>query len=132
MKVINSSGKRKPAIARATVKDGKGRVRVNSVPLEILQPELRRVGARFPQHVGTVHGKGLVAALHVVKPGGIEPDKELATRIVWRCIEKGLMLFAPVGYAGASVKISPPLVIEEDAIREGIGVLEEAMEEVIS
>jgi 4-aminobutyrate aminotransferase/diaminobutyrate-pyruvate transaminase/4-aminobutyrate aminotransferase/(S)-3-amino-2-methylpropionate transaminase len=98
---------------------------------EILQPELRRVGARFPEHVGTVHGKGLVASLHIVKPGGIEPDKELATRIVWRCVEKGLMLFAPVGYAGASVKISPPLVIEEDALREGIAVLEEAMEEVI-
>jgi 4-aminobutyrate aminotransferase/(S)-3-amino-2-methylpropionate transaminase len=99
---------------------------------EILQPELHRVGKRFPQHVGTVHGKGLVASLHIVKPGGIEPDKELATQIVWRCIEKGLMLFAPVGYAGASVKISPPLVIAEDAIREGIGVLEQAMEEVIS
>jgi 4-aminobutyrate aminotransferase/diaminobutyrate-pyruvate transaminase/4-aminobutyrate aminotransferase/(S)-3-amino-2-methylpropionate transaminase len=99
---------------------------------EILQPELRRVGKRFPQHVGTVHGKGLVASLHIVKPGGIDPDKELATQIVWRCVEKGLMLFAPVGYAGASVKISPPLVIEEDAIREGVAVLEEAMEEVIS
>ncbi len=98
---------------------------------EILQPELRRVGKRFPQHVGAVHGKGLVASLHVVKPGGIEPDKELATQIVWRCVEKGLMLFAPVGYAGASVKISPPLVIEEDAIHEGVGVLEQAIEEVI-
>jgi 4-aminobutyrate aminotransferase/diaminobutyrate-pyruvate transaminase/4-aminobutyrate aminotransferase/(S)-3-amino-2-methylpropionate transaminase len=99
---------------------------------EILQPEVRRVGKRFPEHVGTVHGKGLVVSLHIVKPGGIEPDKELATRIVWRCVEKGLMLFAPVGYAGASVKISPPLVIEEDAIREGVAVLEEAMQEVIS
>ena len=99
---------------------------------EILQPELHRVGKRFPQHVGAVHGKGLVASLHIVKPGGIEPDKELATQIVWRCVEKGLMLFAPVGYAGASVKISPPLVIAEDAIREGVAVLQEAMEEVIS
>jgi 4-aminobutyrate aminotransferase-like enzyme len=99
---------------------------------EILQPELRRVGGRFPEHVGAVHGKGLVASLHMVKPGGIEPDKELATRIVWRCVEKGLMLFAPVGYAGASVKISPPLVIEEDALREGVSVLEEAIEEVLT
>jgi len=98
---------------------------------EILQPELRRIGEQFPDHIGAVHGKGLVASLHMVKPGGIEPDKELATEIVWRCVEKGLMLFAPVGYAGASVKISPPLVIEEDAIREGVGVLEEAIEEVV-
>ncbi len=98
---------------------------------ELLQPELRRVGERFGEHVGAVHGKGLVASLHMVKPGGIEPDKERATRIVWRCVEKGLMLFAPVGYAGASVKLSPPLVIEEEPLREGIAVLEEAMEEVL-
>jgi hypothetical protein len=38
-------------------------------------------------------------------------------------------MFAPVGYAGASVKIAPPLVTPEDAIREGVGVLEEAMRE---
>ncbi|MFH1265341.1 MAG: aspartate aminotransferase family protein [Planctomycetota bacterium] len=98
---------------------------------EILQPEVRRIGRRFPEHIGTVHGKGLVASLHMVKPGGIEANPELATEIVWRCVEKGLMMFAPVGYSGASVKISPPLVIEEDAIREGIGVLEEAIEEVL-
>jgi len=98
---------------------------------EILQPEVRRIGRRFPEHIGTVHGKGLVASLHMVKPGGIEPNPKLATEIVWRCVEKGLLMFAPVGYSGASVKISPPLVIEEDAIREGIVVLEEAIEEVL-
>lgn len=98
---------------------------------EVLQPELRRIGARFPQHVGVVHGRGLVAALHMVKPGGIEPNPELASRIVLRCVEKGLMLFAPVGFAGASVKIAPPLVIGEEALREGIAVVEEAIEESI-
>ncbi|MHC4402800.1 MAG: aspartate aminotransferase family protein, partial [Planctomycetota bacterium] len=74
----------------------------------------------------------LVASLHMVRPGGIEPDAKLATEIVWRCVEKGLMLFAPVGYAGASVKISPPLVIQEDAVREGASVLEEAIEEMVT
>jgi len=48
MKVINSSGKRKTAIARATIKDGKGRVKINSVPLEILQPELARLKMMEP------------------------------------------------------------------------------------
>ena len=48
MKVINSSGKRKTAIARATIKDGKGRVRINSVPLEILEPELARLKMMEP------------------------------------------------------------------------------------
>jgi len=41
-KVIVSSGKRKTAIARATIKEGKGRIRINGVPLEILPNELSR------------------------------------------------------------------------------------------
>ena len=41
-KSVESSGKRKTAIARASVKAGKGRVRVNSEPIEILQPALAR------------------------------------------------------------------------------------------
>jgi 4-aminobutyrate aminotransferase/diaminobutyrate-pyruvate transaminase/4-aminobutyrate aminotransferase/(S)-3-amino-2-methylpropionate transaminase len=98
---------------------------------EILQPELRRIGERFADHIGAVHGKGLVASLHIVKPGGIEPDKELAGDIVRRAVEKGLLMFAPVGYAGASVKISPPLMIDEEPLRESIAVVEEAIEEAI-
>ncbi len=98
---------------------------------EILQPELRRIGQMYPEHIGMVHGKGLVASLHIVKPGGIEPDTELASAIVLRCVEKGLMMFAPVGYAGASVKVSPPLTISEEPLRESIAVLEEACKEVI-
>ena len=47
-KVVQSSGKRKTAVARATVKAGKGRVRVNSEPIEILQPALSRRKAMEP------------------------------------------------------------------------------------
>mgnify|MGYP005745578969 FL=1 len=41
-KSVEYSGKRKTAVARATVKPGKGRVRVNSEPIEIMQPALAR------------------------------------------------------------------------------------------
>jgi small subunit ribosomal protein S9 len=41
-KVLLTSGKRKTAIARATVKAGKGRIRINNVPLEILEPKIAR------------------------------------------------------------------------------------------
>ncbi len=41
-KVIVLSGKRKTAIARVTVRAGKGRVRINNVPLEIFEPKLAR------------------------------------------------------------------------------------------
>ncbi|WP_267639483.1 30S ribosomal protein S9 [Haloarchaeobius amylolyticus] len=41
--VTNTSGKKKTAIARATVKDGKGRVRINSKPVELVEPEISRL-----------------------------------------------------------------------------------------
>jgi len=41
-RVLLTSGKRKTAIARATVKPGKGRIRVNNVPLEIFEPRVAR------------------------------------------------------------------------------------------
>lgn len=41
-KVVNTSGKRKMAVARATVKAGRGRVRINRSPVEIYTPELAR------------------------------------------------------------------------------------------
>jgi small subunit ribosomal protein S9 len=43
VKVVVSSGKRKTAIARATVKEGKGRIRINGIPLEVLANELSKV-----------------------------------------------------------------------------------------
>ncbi len=41
-KVLLTSGKRKTAVARATVRDGQGIIRINKVPLEILEPEIAR------------------------------------------------------------------------------------------
>jgi small subunit ribosomal protein S9 len=39
-RVILESGKRKTAIARATLRAGKGLVRINKIPLEIYTPEI--------------------------------------------------------------------------------------------
>ncbi len=41
--VTNTSGKKKTAVARATVRDGEGRVRINSQPIELVEPELARL-----------------------------------------------------------------------------------------
>lgn len=98
---------------------------------EILQPALRRIGRRFQDRIGAVHGQGLVASLHMVQVGSSDPDPELAFDIVRRAMEKGLLMFSPVGYGGASVKISPPLVIQEEPLRESLAVLEEVLEEVL-
>jgi small subunit ribosomal protein S9 len=41
-KVVNTSGKRKTAVARATVQKGKGLVRINKKPVELYEPEIAR------------------------------------------------------------------------------------------
>lgn len=41
-KVLVVSGKRKTAIARAVVKPGIGRIRINKTPIEIFEPEIAR------------------------------------------------------------------------------------------
>lgn len=43
MKVVVASGKRKSAVARATVRKGRGAVRINSVPLELHEPHLAQM-----------------------------------------------------------------------------------------
>jgi small subunit ribosomal protein S9 len=41
-KVLVVSGKRKTAVARAIVKPGAGRIRINRTPVEIFEPEIAR------------------------------------------------------------------------------------------
>jgi len=41
-RIILTSGKRKTAMARAVIRPGKGRIRINKVPLEIWEPKLAR------------------------------------------------------------------------------------------
>jgi 4-aminobutyrate aminotransferase/diaminobutyrate-pyruvate transaminase/4-aminobutyrate aminotransferase/(S)-3-amino-2-methylpropionate transaminase len=97
----------------------------------ILLERLRALGSRFPQ-IGTVAGKGLVAGVSCVLPGSKDPDGDLAWEVVERCVERGLLMFSPVGLGGGTVKISPPLVIDEAAILDGVAVLEEALAEAVS
>ncbi len=40
---VVASGKRKTAVARAVLRSGRGRVRINKVPLEIHEPEMARL-----------------------------------------------------------------------------------------
>jgi 4-aminobutyrate aminotransferase / (S)-3-amino-2-methylpropionate transaminase / 5-aminovalerate transaminase len=98
---------------------------------EILIPELTRIRNKYPEILGCIQGKGLVAGIQVVKKGTKIPDSEMALKINEKCFHKGLLMFAPVGIAGECLKIAPPLVISEEALREGIRVFEEACDEIL-
>jgi 4-aminobutyrate aminotransferase-like enzyme len=99
---------------------------------EILLAELHRLQQKHPQVLRRVQGKGLVAGMQVVKRGSKAPDPALALKINIACLQKGLLMFAPVGAEEECLKIAPPLTIPEDALRESIQVLEEALDEVLS
>jgi len=47
-KIIVVSGKRKTAVARATIRSGRGRIRINNVPLEIYEPRIARLKIMEP------------------------------------------------------------------------------------
>src|SRR5580704_17686372 len=94
----------------------------------VLHGRLRELQRRFPQ-IGIVQGRGLVAGLSCVIPGSTAPDGDLAWNVVRLCFEKGVLMFAPVGFGGATVKIAPPLVITEAAMLDSLSALEEAFAE---
>jgi 4-aminobutyrate aminotransferase-like enzyme len=84
----------------------------------------RRMMAAAKCHIGRADGVGLVMALQFVEPRTTKPDPEAAFDVVQRSVERGVMLFGPVGVGGGAIKINPPLVIDEEMLREGLGVIE--------
>jgi 4-aminobutyrate aminotransferase-like enzyme len=97
----------------------------------ILHARLGTMAAKY-RAIGAVAGKGLVAGVSCIKPGSLEPNPDLAWEVVRRAMEKGLLMFSPVGFGGGTVKISPPLVIAEDALGESLEVLDEVFAEAVN
>lgn len=105
----------------------------NAAALEpMLLAGLKAIQAKHPKVIGHVTARGLVAGMQTVKPGTKQPDHDLAHAIIERCMWKGLLLFAPVGAWGQTVKIAPPLTIPREALEESLGVLAEATDEAVS
>ena len=77
--VVNESGKRKTAIARATIKSGKGRVRINKIPVEIITPEVARSKIMEPLLLSDEIWKSLDISVNV--RGGGFMGQAVATRM---------------------------------------------------
>ena len=65
MKVVVTSGKRKTAVARATVVKGHGLLRINSRPAEIYEPELARMKILEPIKLAGKRADGVDIAVSV-------------------------------------------------------------------
>jgi 4-aminobutyrate aminotransferase-like enzyme len=97
-----------------------------------LHERCKAIQKRHPNVVGHVTCAGLVAGLQMVKPGQKEPDHDLAHRIIELCYQRGLLLFAPVGAWGQTVKICPPLTVTEEALLEACDVLDTAVDDAVA
>ncbi|MFQ6050996.1 MAG: 30S ribosomal protein S9 [Candidatus Hydrothermarchaeota archaeon] len=46
--IVISVGKRKTSIARAVIRKGNGRIRINKIPVQLIEPELARLNVMEP------------------------------------------------------------------------------------
>jgi len=84
-KVLVFSGKRKTAIARATVKTGKGRTRVNNVPVEIFELKLARDKIMEPLFLAGDERKQVDISVKV-SGGGFMGQAEAARMAIAKCL----------------------------------------------
>ena len=69
--VTNTSGKKKTAIARATVREGTGKVRVSTQPVELVEPELARLKMLEPFRITDADLRETVDIDVTVEGGGV-------------------------------------------------------------
>ncbi len=84
--VTNTSGKKKTAVARATVRDGEGRVRINSQPVELVEPEMSRLKMLEPFRIA---GEDLRSEMDIdvrVEGGGISGQADAVRTAIARGI----------------------------------------------
>lgn len=85
--VTETSGARKTAMARATLKEGNGRIRINGIPIEIYRPELARLKMMEP----IVLAGDRVSKIDIsidTRGGGVIGQAEAARTAISRAIVK--------------------------------------------
>ncbi len=69
-----------------------------------------------------IRGKGLMLA-------AITKNPEITNQVIFKCQDKGLILFWLL-FEGCAIRITPPLTITEAEIKEGCAIILEAMNEI--
>jgi 4-aminobutyrate aminotransferase-like enzyme len=95
---------------------------------EMLHRRLNALKEKYPDRISYVFGKGLLAGIIFKNPETDEPDELFPSQVCEKAMQKGLLL---VHTGRESIKIGPPLTIPDDALEEGLDVLNEAIIETI-
>ena len=95
---------------------------------DLLFDRLNKMKNNFSDHISLIQGKGMIAAIHFFNKKTQTPETMLPSIICEKAMQKGLLL---VHTGRESIKIGPPLIIPDEAIIEGIEVIEQSIREVI-
>ena len=88
---------------------------------------LNEIKGQFPNHVRFIFGFGLLAAIIFVDDNG-KPLTDLCDAVCEKAFQRGLLL---VHTGRESIKLAPPLSISEEAMMEGVDVLEMCIKDSI-
>lgn len=95
---------------------------------EILHHRLNAIKGKYSDRISYIFGKGLLAGIIFKHPKTGEPDELFPSRVCEKAMQKGLLL---VHTGRESIKIGPPLTIPDDALEEGLDVIDESIGETI-
>lgn len=73
--------------------------------------------------IAEIRGKGLMLAAMTAHP-------EITNKVIFKCQDKGLILFWLL-FEGNAIRITPPLTISEEEIREGCAIILESLDEIV-
>jgi len=82
--VTNTSGKKKTAVARATISEGEGRVRIDSQPVELVDPELAQLKMLEPFRIADADLREDVDVDVSVEGGGVMGQADAARTAIAR------------------------------------------------
>ncbi len=71
-----------------------------------------------------IRGEGLMLA-------AITENAEITNKVIFKCQDKGLILFWLL-FEGCAIRITPPLTISNEEIEEGCKIILEAMDEILN
>jgi 4-aminobutyrate aminotransferase/(S)-3-amino-2-methylpropionate transaminase len=93
----------------------------------VVKARLEKLAVEHPS-IGDVRGRGAMIAAEIVKPNTTEPDAALAAAVSAACHRQGLVTLT-CGTYGNVLRLLPSLVISDDLLDEGLGLIEQAFAE---
>ena len=90
--------------------------------------KLNELKEKYPDRISWVMGNGLIAAILFRLPNKPDPDFMLPSLVSEKAMQKGLLV---VHTGIESIKLAPPLTITDEALIEGLNILDESINDAI-